>query len=348
MARKEQVVNFINTPRRKVTAVVLLVIACVCIWFIYSINKPWIASPSNEEKRVVIPPGNGLRFIAATLEKSEVMNNSLAFMTYVVITGSRDELQAGVYKIPENSSVVEITRQLKSGVGSGEEVFITFPEGWTSDQVQTALVQDDINVSDFENALKNNALVEEDSFLLDGKPDNTTWEGFLYPDSYYIYTGRSSEDVIEKMLANMEEKITPEIQTQVKQSGYSLYEVVTLASIVEKELRTSEERKIGAGIFLQRLEDGYPLQSDATVNYVTKKKTTQPTYEDLEVESEYNTYKYKGLPPGPICNPSLNSITAVLNPTETEYYYFLTTPEGTAKFSNTYQEHLQKKSQYYP
>jgi UPF0755 protein len=128
----------------------------------------------------------------------------------------------------------------------------------------------------------------------------------------------------------------------------TLFEAVTLASIVEKEARLKTDKKIVAGIFLKRLQQGKKLESDATVNYITKKKTTRPTYSDIAVNSLYNTYKYSGLPPGPICNPGLDSLQAVAEPEETDYLYFLNTPTNTMVYSVTGEEHIANKNKYYP
>jgi len=150
------------------------------------------------------------------------------------------------------------------------------------------------------------------------------------------------------MLDTFNSKFTSEDLKKASDMNMTMWEVITLASIVEKEVRQPAERKEAAGIFLTRLDIDKPLQSDATVNYITGKDTTMPTADDLAEVSLYNTYQNVGLPPSPICNPSLSSIQAVLNPTETDNLYFLTKPDGTAVFSQTYEEHLENKYKYYP
>ncbi|OGY89834.1 MAG: hypothetical protein A2927_01170 [Candidatus Komeilibacteria bacterium RIFCSPLOWO2_01_FULL_45_10] len=148
------------------------------------------------------------------------------------------------------------------------------------------------------------------------------------------------------MLDNFGAKLTQEMRVDIKNAGKSIFEVITLASIIEKEVRTEQDMKMVADIFNKRLEQGIALQSDATVNYVTGKGLVQPTAADIAVDNLYNTYKYRGLPPGPIANPGLKAIKAAIYPTPNQYYYFLTTAEGEVIYSQTYQEHLKNKSVY--
>jgi UPF0755 protein len=149
------------------------------------------------------------------------------------------------------------------------------------------------------------------------------------------------------MLDNFNKKLTPELVTEINKQQKTVHEIITLASIIEKEVSNDNDRKLVADIFYKRLEKGIGLQSDATVNYVTGKSTTRPSAQDLAVDSPYNTYKYKGLPPGPISNPGISAILAAIYPTSNPYFYFLTTPDGKVIYSKAYQEHLQAKAQYY-
>jgi UPF0755 protein len=152
--------------------------------------------------------------------------------------------------------------------------------------------------------------------------------------------------IIEKALDNFSKKITPEMLQQAQTQGMSLYQIITLASIIEKEAGGSQDdRKTIAGVFYNRLKIDMPLQSDATISFVTGRSPI--TSDDTQINSPYNTYKYKGLPPGPICNPSLNSIMAALYPTASNYFYFLTIPQtGQAVFAQTIDEHNKNKAQY--
>ena len=203
--------------------------------------------------------------------------------------------------------------------------------------------------------------------FLEDKPASADLEGFLFPDTYRIFkpSGNGEDEqtssgnaVIKKMLDNFQIKLPANAEAQAKAQGLSFYQALTLASIVENETGrnaiTEEqkqaleaERKIVAGIFLNRLRAGIALESDATINYVTGKNEPSPSLADLKINSPYNTYKNRGLPPTPISNPSLSAIMAVLEPAKTEYFYFLhKQPSGEPVYSKTFEEHVQNKFKY--
>jgi UPF0755 protein len=212
--------------------------------------------------------------------------------------------------------------------------------------------------------------------------DQTSLEGFLFPDTYFFNKPIAPYDVVNRILSNFEKRLAqaetlaenenqnglyrlpayPTIKIGKGAGQVSLYQVLTLASIIEKETgrdvskagedqkqRLDEERRTVAGIFYNRLAIGQALQSDATVNYASGKSDAQATYKDLEIDSPYNTYKYAGLPPGPICNPSLSSIIAALSPIKTDYYYFFhKQPSGEVVYSKTFEEHTAKRAKFLP
>lgn len=239
-----------------------------------------------------------------------------------------------------------------------EEVKVTFIEGWTAREMGEYLEKQGlIRMADFLDAQKK--ITASDYPFLSSKPDSADLEGFLFPDTYRLLKPKQnlSSDlgpiIIAKMLDTFGEKFSKPAQKQPSVGNkYNTYELVTLASIVEKEsgglgyskTELDLQRQIVAGIFLNRLKAGLPLQSDATINFITKKNQASPSLIDTEIDSPYNTYKYKGLPPGPISNPSLSSLEAVFKPQQTDYYYFLhKQPSGEIVYSRTYEEHLKNK-----
>jgi UPF0755 protein len=242
---------------------------------------------------------------------------------------------------------------------------ITIIEGWTSKDIAGMLSEKGIlQPADFLQAQKN---FDTGSYLaLSSKPADADLEGFLFPDTYRIavYPGASSttiaSQILEKLLNNFNAKFTPTMRRATAARGYSVYQIVTLASIIEKETGRAvttpeqkqsldDERKTIAGIFYNRLEAGMPLESDATVNYVTGKTDAAVLNQDTLAESPYNTYRYKGLPPGPICNPSLSSLLAAVYPNATDYFYFLhAQPSGQVVYGKTYEQHLKNKQKYLP
>ncbi len=244
------------------------------------------------------------------------------------------------------------------------ETTLRFLEGWNIQEIAEYLEEDEtrnelktiVRAGDFISAQKK---FPEDTYpLLASVPPDFGLEGFLFPDSYRFYTSslnlqtRSAEDIsneiISKMLDNFSQKFTAAMAEQAKSKKLTVYQAVTLASIIEKETTGSwEEKRIVSGIFYNRLAMGMPLQSDATVNYATKKNLPSPTNQDLETDSPYNTYKYPGLPPGPICNPSLLSLKAALDPASTKYLYFLHDQKtGKAIYAETFDQHVNNKFKY--
>ncbi len=193
---------------------------------------------------------------------------------------------------------------------------------------------------------------ERFSFLKD-KPGYYGLEGYLFPDTYRIYATSTVETVVNKMLLNFDKKLTPQMRADIKAQGKTIYEIVTMASIIEKEApldygrQDNHDARIISGIFWRRLKIGQALQSDATLSYIFDDNEPSHSRQDLEVDSPYNTYRYRGLPPGPICNPGLLAIEAAIYPLASDYNYFLT-PQGkdTVIYAKTYEEHLRNKYKY--
>ncbi len=232
------------------------------------------------------------------------------------------------------------------------DISITFLEGWSNEEIGSYLEKNQITTQkDFLVALDN---VDVTNYpFLASKPKSASLEGYIFPDTYFIPKNVATSTnintlIIKKALDNFAKKVTPDMQVQAEKRGMDLYKILTLASVIEKETGpTATEKKTVAGIFYNRLNIGMPLQSDATVNFATQKNQPSPSQADTEIDSPYNTYKYKGLPPGPICNPSLNSIMAALYPTDTDYMYFLHNQKtGQAIFAKTYEDHLKNKQKY--
>jgi UPF0755 protein len=260
-------------------------------------------------------------------------------------------------KYRRNAAIRQASRLLKA-----PETKVTFLEGWTNAEIGAYLEKNGVVKAGVFLALTEN--FDASAYTaLSGKPKNAGLQGFIFPDTYFIpqsapSSANISEIIIKKALNNFTTKFTTEMQAQAEAKGMSIFQILTLASIIEKETGRAaitpeqkqsldDERKIISGIFYNRLKDGVPLQSDATVNFVTKKNLASPDITDTEVDSPYNTYKYAGLPPGPICNPSLSSILAALYPTASDFMYFLHDQKtGQVYYAKTYEEHLKNKQKY--
>lgn len=243
-----------------------------------------------------------------------------------------------------------------------KEITIRITEGWNNREIAEYLETE--GIVDAKDFLKAQAEFDTSGYaFLSDIPPGYDIEGFLFPDTYRLFasivdSNTASDAIITKLLNTFKTKLPEDAYEKADALGMSIYEIVTLASIIENETgrnavtqaqkaNLDEERRIVAGIFYNRLRTGQALESDATINYVTGKNSPAVSLEDLEANSPYNTYKYPGLPPGPISNPSLSSIQAALNPTQTDYFFFLhKQPSGEPVYSRTFEEHVQNKFKY--
>jgi len=341
---------------KKIFIFLLVLIIGSYIWYSFQMNKTYQV-PSTE---LFIEKGLGVKQISADLESTGFIHNDFIFRTYVWVHNLENKFFAGHYNLPEKISMKQLVEILTGNNSFAPSRKVTVIEGWSIPQVASYLEEvmgfektefyrlTGFPISSSEN--QNGKTVSFDfssefAFLRD-KPVEFGLEGYLFPDTYNFGLEDDPMTVIRKMLNNFDNKFNQKMRDRAEEQGKTIYEIVTVASILERELRTLDEKKIGADIIYKRLALGMPLQMDSTVNYLTGKKASQVGLQDLEIDSPYNTYKYKGLPPGPISNPGLDSLLAALNPIESDYLYFLTDKEGRAHFSKTYAEHLEKKKRY--
>lgn len=318
----------------------LFVFIIVFILFIISLI---IFLPNDIDNTLVtIDQGLSSWQISQVLVKEKIIKSPTIFWVVLFLSGQKNKIIADQYTFSGRLNYWHVAQIITKPQTLQREIEITTIEGWSNQEIADYLAAKKIvSAMDFLKAL-------EKSYNYDFLPpvgDNYL-QGYLFPDTYRIYANSTAEEIINKMLLNFQIKVVNQIDADLKLKSLSLAEVINLASIIEKEVSKDADRQIVADIFWRRLQDHYPLQSDATVNYITKKGTTQPSFDDTRLSSAYNTYQNTGLPPTPICNPSLSAIVAVLKPSANNYYFFLTTKEGQAIYSHNYTEHLQNKSKY--
>lgn len=305
---------------------------------------------------VEIASGTGSRAIGSLLKSKGLIKSKWIFVSYAAITDSASRLKPGTYEFGGAISISRIVRALVAG--ESNERTITIPEGW--DLADLASYFETVGAYPAETlfavtgrppsapkkeGLPNFRNLPETFPFLRDLPRGATLEGFLFPDTYRIFRDASATEAISKMLENFDKKISPELRSEIHDSGRTLLEIITMASLIEKEVANDSDRKIVAGILWKRLNLGIPLQVDATVNYVTGKKGS-PNAKDLATKSPYNTYQNRGMPPGPIANPGLGAILAAIHPTKNPYLYYLSTPEGATIFSRSLEEHNIAKARY--
>ncbi|MFW0862245.1 MAG: endolytic transglycosylase MltG [Candidatus Komeilibacteria bacterium] len=320
----------------------LILFLIILVWFFGS--ALFNNNESGEMELFVIQPGESVSSIANRLQEKDLIDSEFGFKAYLQLTDKGSELKAGEHYLSTKMSVKEIVETLMIA-SSQPDTQITIIEGWSNLDIAEYLnVNLGIKVNDFIAATTRDY---SDYTFLPSRNIEDYLQGYLFPDTYRILPDASSEDIVGKMLDTFETKVYVPNLSIIQKSSMDLHDILTLASIVEMEVSSEADRKLVADIFLRRLADNYPLQSDATVNYVTKSGRAQSTINDTKIDSPYNTYKYSGLPPGPIGNPSISSIKAVLNPVTNTYYFFLTTKDdGRVIYSRTYDEHLQNKAKY--
>jgi len=272
---------------------------------------------SVEEKLFLVERGQNLFQIGENLGKEGLIKNRFFFDFYVLTQGAQRKLQAGQYYFSSSISIAEITKKIISG--DVAKIIITIPEGFTVKQIEERL-----------------------GLELPGK----NLEGFLFPDTYQFPLGVGGDEVVKKMKDNFDKKLTADLREEIERQGKTIFEIVTMASLIEKEVKTKEDKELVSGILWKRLKNNIPLQVDATITYITGKRTTRISKEETQIDSPYNTYKYLGLPIGPICNPGLESILAALYPKSSQYWYYLSVPEEETIFSKTLEEHNIAKAKY--
>ena len=339
---------------KKILLFIFLLIVCLALFLIWQgIFLP--KNPAGKEKIFEIRKGEGIREISFYLEKEGLIKSRLFFRIYVLLKGFSRKLQAGDYLLSPSMTIPEIVQKFVLGDTIKEK--ITIIEGWNKKEIADYLEEKGlIDREKFFNELKVKDWQEKYDFLRD-KPTEQDIEGYLFPDTYLIdYTinfaiaknvvSAREEKIIEKMLNNFDKKLTPELREEISRQKKTIFEIVTMASMLEKEVKNFEDKKLVSGILWKRLENGIPLQVDATITYITGKKKKEILVEETEIDSPYNTYKYPGLPIGPISNPGLDSILAAIYPKESEFWYYLSTPDGKTIFSKTLEEHNIAKAKY--
>ncbi len=314
-------------PHANRRTVIILVIAGIAAGLIYTqAIEPPDAFPVQE--LVVVEEGAALSTIAQSLYAQQVIRSPLAFELSMRALGHARDAKAGDYIFKEPTSVWGVARRISTGAFGLEPVRIRIGEGATTREMAEQLAR----------ALPR---FDADAFLLAARPQ----EGYLFPDTYFFLPNAREDAVLETLRQNFDEHIA-EVQPLIDASGRSLEELVIMASIIEREARIPADRRMISGVLWNRIERGMPLQVDVTFLYTVGKNTFQLTLADLRTDHPYNTYVNKGLPPGPIGSPSLDSIRAAAEPTKNPYLFYLADMNGTTHFSKTYEEHLRKKRLY--
>ena len=300
----------------------------IAILFITAIYFP-LEENSTTQKVVNIPSGTNAKEIVDVLEKNEIIRkNNYTFRILIKLSKLEDKLKFGEYNLSPSMNMLQILDKLVKGEVIAYK--ITIPEGYTYTQIAELLDKKEI--------------AEKETFLKLLEDSEKSLEGYLFPDTYELPKQYGAENIVKVMLLNYNQiAIENKFADKAEKIGFSMEEIIILASIIEKESKFTEERRQVSSVFHNRLKKDMKLQSCATIQYILEEPKEKLDESDLKIDSPYNTYLYKGLPPGPICNPGLDSIMAALEPAEEDYLYFVLGENGRHIFSKTYQEHLKNK-----
>jgi UPF0755 protein len=314
--------------------VLVLVGAAGAAWLVMSVNRPY-QGYQGAEQFVEIPQGAGPAGIARRLAQAGVVRNTLTFRIAVWVTGEGRRLQAGEYRFDHPVSARQVVEKIARG-----EVYLrplTFPEGLTMRQMAELYEQKGFGTAaEFLAAARNVSLVS----AID--PAAEDLEGYLFPDTYALPRRATADQLVARMVAGFQKALTPQVRQNASARGLDVRQLVTLASIVEKETGTASERPLVAAVYSNRLKIGMGLQCDPTVIYALERAgryNGNLTRENLLFDSPYNTYRYPGLPPGPIANPGRGSLEAAASPAAVPYLYFVSRNDGTHAFATTLEEH---------
>ena len=331
---------------KKITKILLLLIFLVGILFVMYYNSV-IKKPLKGNDSLVaieVKQGDGFYDILNNLEKEDKLRNKLMIKIKLALDNKNINLNEGIYEIPSDSTLNDILKSLENNLDNINLVKITIPEGYNVEEIGAKLEESDFcSKEEFIDAVNNYQLPD---FVEEKDKTRYNLEGFLYPDTYLIKKGTSAEDIITVMLERFK-TVMSEVKEEIKLTldDSEMYDVITIASMIEKEARVDEDRPLIASVIYNRLNEDMKLQLDATVLYSLGYHVETVLNRHLEVDSPYNTYKYKGLPEGPICNPGIESIKAALQPAESDYIYYILENDGSHYFTNSYDDFLNKKKE---
>ncbi len=303
----------------------LLLCAALVLFFITPAKK------GGKNQSVIVKEGLSLKEVAGELDRKKIITSKALFELWAELLGYSRKIKAGEYELGSHMAPKRILEKLIKG-----EVItypVTVPEGFTVEQIAQLLHEGGLV-----NKEKFLSLINDPSLLRQYGISAPSLEGYLYPETYHFARGISARSTIDAMVGRFRQVVNP-LKERMDKVGMNLQEVITLASIVEKETGLSEERSTIASVFLNRLKKGMRLESDPTVIYGIKDFDGNLTRKDLNKATPYNTYTIRGLPPGPIANPGLEAIRAVLYPAKTDYLYFVSKNDGSHHFSKTLSEH---------
>ncbi len=322
--------TFSSKKAKPFFAVLLVLFAGCAIFFQFFISAPSVYPTGTI---ITIQPGSSLGKVTFDFRNAGVIRSSSVFQTFAIVFGAERKAIAGDYLFSKPENAIRLAWRVARGNFDTSEIKVTIPEGFTVADIGELL---SAKLSE-----PSGQTFSANDFIRMARGD----EGYLFPDTYFLPPSATTSQIIDRMKNNFSAQIGS-LRNSIAQSGYPEKEIVIMASILEGEATSTHDRQLVAGILLKRLNGGLLLQMDSTLKYVTGKGSGQLTMKDLQINSPYNTYRFKGLPPGPINNPGLDALTAAVRPIASDYLYFLTGKDGGMHYAKTYAEHKANIEKY--
>ena len=316
---------------------IIVVVSLICFGsVIYGLTQS-TTSVNGENFVIFVKPGMAANDIGDLLYEQGAIKSIFLFQIVSKVQGLENLLQAGEYVFSKSMTVQQIVAMLARGETSYKQ--ITIPEGYTVDQIAKLLQEKQLGSA---GAFKTAAQSFVPFMYMANDNSNVIYkaEGYMFPNTYRITKGITEEQILGMMINQFDKQFTESMRVRATEIGLSIKDVIILASLVEKEAQLPGDRPLIAGVFLNRLKLDMPMQSCATIQYILGYPKPELTVQDTEISSPYNTYQHRGLPPGPIANPGIASINAVLYSQKTNFLYFVADKQGAHHFSKTYEEHL--------
>lgn len=316
--------------------------AAVVLWLLIALFQPFHGDGEGQQV-VMIPEGAGVGEIAELLDEKGVISSATLFELRLTLAGRRSDIAAGTYALAGDMSYSAAIDELTKPP-SERTVTVTIPEGYSGEQIAALATETGLS-GDYERASRSSPKLDPADY---GGPESGSLEGFLFPATYELKPGGDVEDLVGRQLDAFKENIRQVNTRYARSRGLTTYDLLTIASLIEREVMVPKERRLVAAVIYNRLADGEPLAIDATIRYATGNFTEPLTEADKRIDSPYNTYTNAGLPPGPIGNPGLDSIEAAANPARVDYRFYVVKPGtcGEHTFSTTLTEHEQAVAEY--
>ena len=319
---------------------IILISVFICLLAIGTILLYWPQNDINNKIKVNIPKGSTLAQISEILEEKEIVTNGHMFITATRLMGYSNKIPAGIFALTNAKNNYRIVKQLIQG--NPEMIRVTLLEGWTISQV-TEAISDSLNIS----SEILSTLCYDEQFIQELGIEASSLEGYLYPETYlFLESENDPKEILKQAVSEFNSVFSDNLRKRAEQIGFTVNEVLTMASIIEGEAIFDSERPIISAVFHNRLKKRMLLQADPTVQYVIKDGPRRLRLSDLKIDSPYNTYVYRGLPPGPISNPGKASILAALYPDDNDYIFFVARGDSYHTFTTTIEEHNRAKREF--